>query len=278
MSKWLVDLKTRWLYLTDLDNPFIPWMIIIDLLLVVIHLLIVYWVYRDASSRYSRGAPWALLAAVLPLGGWLFYLLYRKSPLVQFDRIETETFADSEVTFTDYDEYQRNQGSAFFQELGALWRKAEKSGYSSWVRASRARELGKKLTPEERAERRAASKQQRLAKRKELVNRRREKQEQRRTAQIKQGRHGQRVKMSLRHQRAITKQTAMLDLMKTVRRVDDKLEELLYKGEYSQASEYAKEMLDVAEEMDDKQGIATYQDYLEQIQRLISGQQDVADG
>jgi hypothetical protein len=70
----------------------------------------------------------------------------------------------------------------------------------------------------------------------------------------------------------------MLDLLKTVRRVDDKLEELLYKGEYSQAREYAKEMLDVAEEMDDKQGIATYQDYLEQIQRLISGQQDVADG
>ena len=74
-----------------------PWLLIIDLVALLIHLALVYWVYRDALARYNRGAPWAVLAAIFPLGGWLFYLLYRKSPLVEFDRIDAELFDEAEL-------------------------------------------------------------------------------------------------------------------------------------------------------------------------------------
>ena len=59
----------------DPQNPFISWLVIFDLAILLTHLFTVFWVYRDASWRYNRGAPWALFSFIFPLGGWLFYLV-----------------------------------------------------------------------------------------------------------------------------------------------------------------------------------------------------------
>ena len=129
-SNWWADFQLRWRYFFDPDNPFIAWMLIFNLVLLLIHLIIVYWVYRDAMTRYNRGAPWAVLAAVLPVAGWLFYLLYRISPLVQFDRIEAELFDEREQEWTDYDAQRTSQGAVLFKEISSLWRKPEGLGPS----------------------------------------------------------------------------------------------------------------------------------------------------
>jgi hypothetical protein len=78
----------------------------------LVHLVLVYWVYRDALWRYNRGAPWALMCMVLPFAGWGFYLLYRHSPLVEFDRIDAELF-DEDFIWTDYDTYKRTRARFF---------------------------------------------------------------------------------------------------------------------------------------------------------------------
>ena len=57
VTGWLHGVKQGLRYFFDLDNPFIPWMLIIYMFLLLVHLAIVYWVYRDALYRYNRGAP-----------------------------------------------------------------------------------------------------------------------------------------------------------------------------------------------------------------------------
>ncbi|MBN2082434.1 hypothetical protein JW859_09535 [bacterium] len=277
-SHWAQDLVVTWRTLIDPDNPFIPWLLIFDLVLIVVHLSIVYWVYRDAMQRYNRGAPWAVLAAILPVGGWLFYLLYRNSALVQFDRIEAELFDESEHEWTDYDTYKKDQGSRFFRELG-LTKKPEAEGYSPWVRLSRLRELKKIKTPEEKAAIAEAKKQKRLDKRKQRAEARaaaREKQQQRaidrRERTTMTARHGFQFKLSERGQRRLQRKLELVEKLKKLPREDEALEELIYNMEYQKAQQAAREALAVAEELNDEQGRVTYQAYLERIGRLLESE------
>ncbi|OPX23277.1 MAG: hypothetical protein B1H03_02140 [Planctomycetales bacterium 4484_113] len=64
-----------------LKNHFVPWGRIGSFALLVVHLYLVWWVYRDAERRFHNGVWFALFAAIFPLGGWLFYLVYRSSSL-----------------------------------------------------------------------------------------------------------------------------------------------------------------------------------------------------
>ena len=258
----------------DPNNPLMPYLLLLDLAALLLHVYLVYWVYRDAIKRYNRGAPWALLAAIFPLGGWLFYLLYRSSPLVEFDKIEAETFED-EFEWTDYDQYKANQSAKFFNELTSLWRR-EASGYSPWVRASRDRELKNKLTPEELKELRAQKMEQRKARlelRKERAAQRREDKQQKRqeskARQTMSGAHGFTFRLSDRRQRKLRKKLALIEKLKLLPREDSHLEDLIYQMQYSSALDSARESLGVANEMQDRQGVITYQHYIEKLTRLV---------
>ncbi len=246
----------------------------LNLALLLLHVYMVHWVYRDAVLRYNRGAPWALLAALFPLAGWLFYMLYRSSSLVAFDRIEAETFED-EPEWTDYDQYKANQSAQYFQELASLWKK-EASGYSPWVRESRARELKKKLTPEEIKAIRAEKAEKRkawLASRKERAAKHREdkqhKAQETRERQTMSGAHGFTFKLSDRRQKKLRQKLALIEKLKLLPREDHHLEDLIYNMQYAEALASAQESLSVANEMQDNQGIITYEKYVEQMTRLV---------
>lgn len=262
--------------LLDPNNPFIPYMLIGTLLFFLLHLIIVYWVYRDALARYNRGAPWALMCMVLPFVGWGFYLLYRRSPLVEFDRIDAEIF-DQDFVWTDYDTYKKNQSAKFFSDLTSFFKRGEGSGYSPWVRRSRAKELGHKLTPEERA----AATEQRRAKRKQWLEERRQRAAERRQRKLErkaeakerqtvQGAHGSAFKLSDRRQRKIKQRLQLMEKLKELPREDPAIEELIYEMKYAEALSAAREALEIAKEMKDRQGLATYESYIERLDRLVS--------
>jgi hypothetical protein len=271
-ENWWANLQFGWRYLFDPDNPFIPWMLIIDLVLLAGHLAIVYWVYRDALARYNRGAPWAVLAMVIPVGGWLFYLLYRQSPLVQFDRLEAELFDESEHEWTDYDNYRTSIGKQLFSEVSSLWRKPEGEGYSPWVRLSRLRELRKIPSPAEREARaaeRLEKRKQRAQQREEARQAKAERAQARRERTTMTGRHGFRYKLSDRRQNKLKSRLEIVEKLKALPREDQALEDLIYEMQYAEALKKAREALEVADEMGDAQGIVTYQAYIERIERIM---------
>jgi hypothetical protein len=275
---WDVFTKLKyWLgNLFDPNNPFIPYVLISTLLIILVHLVLVYWVYRDALWRYNRGAPWALVCMVLPFAGWGFYLLYRRSPLVEFDRIDAEYF-DEDFTWTDYDTYKKDQGARFFKDLTSFFRGEDGSGYSPWVRRSRERELKRKRTPEEIAaakrERREKREQWQAERKQRAEERRALKQERRqesRERQTVQGAHGSAFKLSDRRQRKIRQRLQLIEKLKELPREDPAIEQLIYDMNYAGALAAAREGLEIAREMNDRQGLATYEAYVERLERLAA--------
>jgi hypothetical protein len=271
----------NWLYgwrnFLSPDNPFVPWLLLFDLVLLLVYLYSVYWVYRDALHRYNRGAPWAAAAALLPLGGWLFYLLYRVSPLVQLDRIEAETFDEAEHVWTDYDQYRQNRGSELFRELASVWRAPEGEGYSPYVRLSRLRELRRRLTPAEKVARR----QERIATREAATKARQERstaakarkaeaQRLRKDRRTLSAAHGFKVTMSESRQARVRKQLQLVEELKKLPREVQLLEDLIYEMDYAAALKAAQDSLALAEEMGDAQGRITYAHYIERIQRMLA--------
>lgn len=258
------------------DNPFVPWLVIMDLIALLAHLYIVYWVYRDALWRYNRGAPWALGVALVPLGGWLFYLMYRKSSLVELDREEAELFDENEHEWTDFDQYKANQSAELFRELN-IFRKREGGGYSPWTQRSRERELGRKLTPEEqkaaRAQRQAKAleaRQKRADAKKNQVALRKQRALEKRENQKKLGAHGTVMKMSERRQKQVQQKLALLEQLRALPREDPVLEDLIYEMKYAEALSTARGNLALAEEAQDAQGIVTAKAYIDRLERLIS--------
>lgn len=271
-DNWWVNLRTTWRALVSPDNPFIPWMLIFDLVLIAAHLAIVYWVYRDALIRYNRGAPWAVLAAIFPVGGWLFYLLYRQSALVQFDRIEAELFDESEHEWTDYDNYRTTVGKQLFSEVSTLWRKPEGEGYSPWVKLSRLRELRKTPTPEQRQARRELrleKRKQRAARKAEARLKKAERAEAKRERTTVTGRLGRQYRLSDRQQSKLRRRLEVTEKLKAMPREDPALEDLIYEMKYREAQKAAQQALEVAEEMNDAQGVLTYKTYLARIERIM---------
>jgi hypothetical protein len=266
---------TGWHSFFSPNNPFVPWLLIADLVLLLLYIYSVYWVYRDALWRYNRGAPWAAAAALLPLAGWLFYLFYRVSPLVELDRIEAETFDESEHEWTDFDKYQQNRGSELFREISAAWRKPEGEGYSPLVRLSRQRELQRKLTPEEKAARAAdrqaqaaLAQQKRAAAAAAKKQRAEELKRQRRERRTMIGAHGFTFNLSERRQRALQNRLKLVEDLKRLPREDERIEDLIYQMDYAGALQAAREALTVAEEMRDEQGKATYRRYIDRLEQL----------
>ncbi|MCC7479844.1 hypothetical protein IT575_15500 [bacterium] len=273
---FLRELSHRIHWFFEPDNPFVPWLLIIDLLLLLGHVYLIYWVYRDALWRYNRGAPWAMVTALLPLAGWMFYLFYRKSPLVELDREDAEIFDESEHEWTDYDQYKANQSAQMFRELN-IFRKREGGGYSPWIQRSREKELGRPLTAEEkkalrqqRQQKALEARQARIEAKKNRVETRRQKALQRREDQKKVGAHGSVLRMSERKQKQMQQKLALMEQLKALPREDQVLEDLIYEMKYAEALTTARGNLALAEEAQDNQGIVTARAYIDRLERLIS--------
>jgi len=255
--------EPQWLEnLLDPRNPFVPWLLLTDLCAILVHVYLVWWVYRDAAWRYNRGAPWGLITALIPVAGWMFYLAYRNSPLVEFDRLEAEDF-DADHEWTDYDTYKANRGQAWFKDL--------------FTRDAAAGEVKRKVDPGERLEvrrLRAERKAEARRKRAERIAGKREQRRQRKVAarerQTVVGAHGEVSRLSDRKQRALHRQLAVVEQLKTLPREDTSLEDLIYEMKYAEALKQAQEALEVAREMNDAQGVVTYEAYVQRLEGLIA--------
>ncbi|HET6497465.1 MAG TPA: zinc ribbon domain-containing protein [Coriobacteriia bacterium] len=53
-----------------------------SLFFIVLHVAIVFWVYRDADRRGAMAWFWALAALLFPLAGWVVYLVVRPPELL----------------------------------------------------------------------------------------------------------------------------------------------------------------------------------------------------
>jgi hypothetical protein len=272
LARVTIFTREGWDNLLNPDNPFVPWLLLMDLLALLVHVYMVYWVYRDAAWRYNRGAPWGLITALLPVAGWAFYLAYRTSPLVEFDRMEAEVFDEAEHEWTDYDQYKTDRGKAWFKEM---FTREDGSAFT------RFRESKRKLSPEERreirrlrAERKAANRRKRAER---IAGRREQKRERRIAARDRQtvvGLHGAAQRMSDRKQRAVRRQLAVVEQLKALPREDVNLEELIYEMRYDDALAQAREALEVAREVNDAQGVVTYEAYITRLEGLTQSAGD----
>ena len=84
------------------------------------------------------------------------------------------------------------------------------------------------------------------------------------------GLHGATQRMSDRKQRALRRQLAVVEQLKAMPREDANLEELIFEMRYADALAQARDALEVAREMDDQQGIVTYEAYIERLSNLVA--------
>ena len=238
-----------------LKNHFVPWGRIGSFALLVVHLYLVWWVYRDAERRFHNGVWFALFAAIFPLGGWLFYLVYRSSSLPEYDLIELKERIFERYPAVEYDIYLAYQRQEALLELMRKVKEfflptdepAGPAGYNDEVNLSRQREL---LA-------------QRSAVARENLTRTRERLQQRMKA----------IGASMQHalsprRRRLQEKMELLRLLTEVPVPDDQLEELIYQGNLPVARLYCEDQLMLAKEQNDERRIISYERYLHRVQEL----------
>ncbi len=246
-----------------INNPFVPWERIWAGLFLAVYLYIIYWTYRDAQSRYYNGVWFALFAAVFPIGGWLFYLLYRQSSLVAYDVIDMhERFFERipEVEYDLYLAYSRQEAldnlfaqmKQFFLGEG-LKEEVATGTYPEHIMRSREKEQV----------------QAREVKVRENYFRARKKVHSRLAGL---GRVAQRVSSPMRMQ--VEEHLSILDKLTESPLPDRELEELIYEGRLKLAKMYAEDQLLIAKEQNDERRIYSYKAHLKRVEELIQREQD----
>ncbi len=242
-----------------ITNPFVPWGRIWAGVILAIYLYHVFWVYRDAERRYYTGVWFALASAVLPLAGWMFYILYRASSLPEADVLELKERMFERYRSVDYDIYlarQRqdafNRGVSRFLEFFAPPPVTEPSRadsqYPEEVMRSRARELEKSRSQSARESFENAG---RVTKKGlSLIG-----------GAIRQI-------SSPRYSRAV-KKLKFFQAIKDVPLEDEEVEKLLINGLYHMAREDCEVKLKLAIELGEERRVRAYEAYLERIDRLL---------
>lgn len=241
-----------------ISNPFVPWDRIWGVVILAVYLYIIYWTYRDAQSRYYNGVWFALFAAVFPVGGWLFYLLYRQSSLVTYDEIDLhERFFERipEVEYDLYLAYSRQEAldnmfaqmKQFFLGEG-LKEEAATSTYPEHIMRSREKERVR--------EREEKVRDNYFRARKKV-----------RTKLSGFKRTAQRVSSPMRVK--VEEQLSLLDKLTAAPIPDAELEELIYQGRLKLAKMYAEDQLLIAKEQNDERRIYSYKAHLQRVEELI---------
>ena len=247
-----------------ITNPFVPWERIWAGLALAAHLYLVYWVYRDAQKWYYSGVWFALLAALLPLAGWLFYLFYRQSSLIDYDMIELRERLVERIPAVEYDlylAYKRQEMleslltklKAFLTGEGQPATEPAVTGYPEHIMRSRERELAKA--------------------REERLRQSYERARERARAQLALA--GQVVQRQVSPRRLRLQEH--LDLMEKLTEAplpDEQLEELLYEGKLKVARMYCEDQLALAKEQNDERRINSYKHYLRRIGELLEREQE----
>jgi hypothetical protein len=245
-------------------NPFIPWDRIWAAVVLAVYLYQIHWVYRDAQRRFTTGIWFALLAAVLPFGGWLFYLLYRQSSLVDYDMIDLRERIFERYPAVEYDlylAYKRQEAldntlvraKAFFfaEGVGAL--EAATDAYPEHIMRSREKEL-------------AAAREKKV---RETYER----------ARIRVGERAASTAVTVGRafsprRTRLEEKLSLMDTLTEAPLPDRELEDLIYLGKLRVARMYCEDQLQIAKEMNDERRILSYQKHLKRVEELLGRERE----
>ncbi len=247
-------------------NPFIPWDRIFSGIVLLIYLYQIWWVYRDAEKRYFSGVWFALLAAIVPLGGWLFYLLYRSSSLPELDLLEIREKLLERGSSIDYEIYLARQRQVAIERSLA------------WVRGflkppqKNLSEIKVHSYPDEIIRSRE----------KELLKSRKENAKEsfepflNFVENIAKGIVSAFRQIIAPNYMSVRKKLKFYDKVREAPLVDEDLENLLQSGLYILAKEDCQAKLRLASEQNDARRMRTYEVYLARINRLIKAEKEEA--
>jgi hypothetical protein len=247
-----------------INNPFVPWERIWAGLTLAVYLYLIYWTYRDAERRFNSGVWFGLLAAILPVGGWVFYLLYRQSSLTTYDIIEQrEKLLDRHpaIEYELYLAYKRQEAldemiqrmKAFLLGEGLPETEPAISDYPEHIMRSRERELA----------------QHREQKVREVYERARTRVRTRLSVigqSVQRGVSPRRIEMA--------DKLALMGKLTEIPLPDRQLEELIYEDKLKIAKMYCEDQLQIAKEQNDERRIFSYKHHLRHIEELIQREKD----
>jgi len=247
-----------------INNPFVPWARIWAGLTLAVYLYLIYWTYRDAERRFNSGVWFGLLAAVLPVAGWVFYLLYRQSSLTTYDIIEQrEKLFDRHpaIEYELYLAYKRQEAldemiqrmKAFLLGEGLPETEPAVTDYPEHIMRSRERELAqhREKKVREAYERTRARVRTRLS----VI--------------------GQSVQRGVSPRRVeVADQLALMGKLTETPLPDRQMEKLIYEGKLKVAKMYCEDQLQIAKEQNDERRIFSYKHHLRHIEELIQREKD----
>ena len=242
-----------------INNPFVPWARIWAGLTLAVYLYLIYWTYRDAERRFNLGVWFGLLAAVLPVAGWVFYLLYRQSSLTTYDMIEQrEKLFDRHpaIEYELYLAYKRQEAldemiqrmKAFLLGEGLPETELAVTDYPEHIMRSREKELA--LHREKKVREAYRRTRARVRTRLSVIGQ-----------SVQRG-------VSPRHVEAVD-QLALMAKLTEIPLPDRQLEELIYEGKLKIAKMYCEDQLQIAKEQNDERRIFSYKYHLQHIEELI---------
>ena len=247
-----------------INNPFVPWERIWAGLTLAVYLYLIYWTYRDAERRFNSGVWFGLLAAILPVGGWVFYLLYRQSSLTTYDMIEQREKLFERHPAIEYElylAYKRQEAldemiqrmKAFLLGEGLPETEPSVSDYPEHIMRSRERELA----------------QHREKKIREAYERTRTR------VRTRLSVIGQSVQRRVSPRRVeMADKLALMGKLTEIPLPDHQLEELIYEGKLKIAKMYCEDQLQIAKEQNDERRIFSYKHHLRHIEELLQREKD----
>lgn len=231
------------------------------------------WAYIDAERKYARGRFWGTVAAIIPLGGIAFYLLYRDSALMEID------MADADLEY-EFELASNVKVSRAVQNRPTI--------HESWLtRGARARVVSKRdrLYAKELRQRAESVEYDQPMLAKEL----REKADaldpprpprppfrqrwrgywtiRRDTFQIWVKRRREKREY-LRRPKKLRRHDEFVERLRSTPIVDPTMEGLIFEGQYEVARERAIVNLQIAEESGDERKRITYRRYLNQVDKI----------
>lgn len=272
-----------------MQNPFVSSGLIALLLIAALWLYTVGWTFLDADTRFRRGWAWLVIAAVLPFVGCGFYLLYRRSSLVEYDEQEraervsisrdlkrwtwrrdrdtVRAFFTSVAAQSDKERSRLRERAITFRRrysLRELWR-----GFVVGFRANM-RRTAVRMKPKPRPRLTYAPKEQAASVDAQadgtVVAATSEGAE--KAAPSPEPKYGKRGSSGRKRERKKQKYEEMLDFLAETPQEDSYLEELIYNGKYALALEIARDNLSIAREMSDARKVVTYEKYVARLKEL----------
>jgi hypothetical protein len=256
-----------------MENLRINWDVLWNAIVFFALLVQARWVWKDAQHKYGRGRFWGVVAFFFPVGGLVFYLLYRGSALMEIDMTDAELEYDCDlasnvqVSRRFSDRPKKHEGWALRRTRYVRVSKRDKFHAKELRQKAESVENENPLLAKELREK-ADSIDPPKQKRKSLKGAWREFWTIKRDEFYIGLRKRRARKEYLRTPKKLRRYEEFIEKLSTTPFVDPTIEGLIFEGQYEVARERAIVNLEIAEETDNERKRITYRRYLNQIDKI----------